>query len=216
MARRSNIMQHADQQDSVSEWNSRAQNHGLHAVFTKRWSEDECQQVDRLQQENMFLLLGDLSGKVVLDLGCGIGRLSGPLSKRAGKVIGVDASPGMLHRARSELPSVEFVLASAHDLPFPDASFDVVVACYVLQHILDDAWLRLAICSLARVAKPGGLTFLMDGTGSEFSRPSNSHVTVIRTWEEYHRLMSVGFRLLARESLTCVQDAYTLSLWKRR
>ncbi|WP_229784769.1 class I SAM-dependent methyltransferase [Deinococcus radiotolerans] len=80
----------------------------------------------------------------VLDVGAGDGRLVRELARRghAGRVVGVDPTPG---------PGVQ--PASAEALPFPDASFDVVLFARVLAHLPDQA---RALAEARRVLRPGG------------------------------------------------------------
>jgi demethylmenaquinone methyltransferase / 2-methoxy-6-polyprenyl-1,4-benzoquinol methylase len=98
-------------------------------------------------------------GDLVLDLGCGTGRLGGLLAMTC-RVVGVDASAEMLRRARQAgrmLP----VQGSAFHLPFPDGAFDRAVSGFVLRN-LDD--LQAAFEELARVLTPGGALAMVDIT----------------------------------------------------
>lgn len=80
---------------------------------------------------------------------------------RAGWIEGVDVSPGMLRRAkrrRSSLPRAHRIglrQADVRALPFPDASFDAVLSCYVLDHFAGRD-LQAACRELVRVVRPGG------------------------------------------------------------
>jgi len=90
------------------------------------------------------------NGQSVLDVGVGMGRVLGPLSGL--NRYGVDISLDYLRIARDAGFKVAFSLIE--DLPYADAVFDVVVACDVLEHVLD-----LYSCSreMLRVLKPGGV-----------------------------------------------------------
>src|ERR671931_1516851 len=89
----------------------------------------------------------------VLDVGGGYGRLAAPLAERHDVTL-VDASDEMLAEARERCPpEVELVQADARELPFPDASFDVVLALDLLPHLPDA---RQALRELSRVARVGG------------------------------------------------------------
>ncbi len=94
--------------------------------------------------------LADLGpGRRVLDVGCGTGRLSVPLSE-ACRVVGVDTSAEMLAVARSKGGRADFVRADAAHLPVAADRFDVALAVLVL-HLLPD--LRAALREVARVAR---------------------------------------------------------------
>jgi SAM-dependent methyltransferase len=104
-------------------------------------------------------------GDRVLDLGCGFGRHAFEALRRGGQVVAVDRSAeeidqvrSMFHamRAAGEVPDGADGRAIRGDLlalPFPDASFDVVIASEVLEHIPAD---ERAIGEMARVLRPGG------------------------------------------------------------
>ncbi|WP_214403708.1 class I SAM-dependent methyltransferase [Pseudonocardia lacus] len=100
-------------------------------------------------------LTGDVTGRRILDAGCGAGPLSAALRDRGGLVTGVDASPGMVELARGRLgPDVDLRVADlAEPLPFADAAFDDVVASLVLHYLRD--W-GPALAELHRVLVPGG------------------------------------------------------------
>ena len=101
-----------------------------------------------------------LSGKDVLDLGCGDGRYARIL-KHAGahSVVCVDNSPAMItlaEKAGAE-QGVSFLLGEAEHLPLQDNSFDVVFSNFVLHYCLDtNAFFR----ELARVMRPGASAVL--------------------------------------------------------
>ncbi|MFK5956514.1 MAG: methyltransferase domain-containing protein [Planctomycetota bacterium] len=103
----------------------------------------------------------------VLDIGCGPGHIPLQLvtQKPELKVIGVDLSHNMLkiaeeHRAVcAHGEQVEFVIADAKGLDFPDDSFDTVCSNSILHHIPDPVpFLREAW----RVLKPGGVFLIRD------------------------------------------------------
>jgi ubiquinone/menaquinone biosynthesis C-methylase UbiE len=107
-------------------------------------------------------LAGDLSGKKVLDVGCGTGRGVLKFAERAAFTVGADASHDMLSFARSKASptlEVEFVQAYAQRLPFPDDQFDVVITLNFL-HLFDLPTQREMIQELERVTKPGGILVL--------------------------------------------------------
>lgn len=105
-------------------------------------------------------------GMRVLDLGCGEGRHTFEAYRRGAEVVALDLNAKDLATTASwcaamelagEVPvtaSATTVLGDLLSLPFPDASFDRVIASEVLEHIPDDV---TAIAELTRVLKPGGL-----------------------------------------------------------
>ncbi|MEU6791042.1 class I SAM-dependent methyltransferase [Nonomuraea wenchangensis] len=103
----------------------------------------------------MLELAGDVAGRRVLDAGCGAGPLFAALRERGAVVTGVDASAGMLELARRRLGADADlrVVDLAGPLPFPDDTFDDVIASLVL-HYLED-W-GPTLTEIRRVLKPGG------------------------------------------------------------
>ena len=108
--------------------------------------------------EYAYHLLGDVRGKPVLDYGCGDGIHSLTLARRGARVQSLDISPDLIDVARQRLhlngvnSGVEFVTGSAHEIPLPDESVDVVFGIAILHH-LD---LVLSSREVHRVLKPGG------------------------------------------------------------
>ena len=114
--------------------------------------------------EYAYALLGNAAGRTVLDYGCGSGENSVLLARRGAHVIGVDISTALLSLASRRLAldgrghMAEFIAGSAHDLPLPDASVDVVFGIAVLHH-LD---LAKAAREVHRVLKPGGMAIFQE------------------------------------------------------
>lgn len=108
--------------------------------------------------EYAYHLLGDVRGKTVLEYGCGDGRNTLLLARRGAKVTAVDISPELIDIARRRLrennvvANVDFIVGSAHDLPLPDNSIDVVFGMAILHH-LD---LKSSQREVRRVLRSGG------------------------------------------------------------
>jgi ubiquinone/menaquinone biosynthesis C-methylase UbiE len=123
-----------------------------------------------------FAQLGDVSGRDVLDLGCGHGMASVVLARRGANVIATDLSSGYLREARRRAEAngveVQFVQADAERLPFADHSFDRVWGHAILHH-LD---VERAARELFRVLRPNGVAVLCDPWGE------NPLLTLARHW----------------------------------
>ena len=94
----------------------------------------------------------------VLDLGCGAGFLSNYLAARGHRVRGLDADAESLAVARAydRTGTAQYQRGDACALPYPDASFDVVCAMDLLEHVEDPARL---VAEASRVLAPGGVFF---------------------------------------------------------
>ena len=92
--------------------------------------------------------------KRVLDVGCGDGQISRlAVALGAEHVVGVDPTWKQVRVAQQRGGGAVFARSGAATLPFPDHSFDAVVACLVFEHIRD---VDEAIAEVARVLQPGG------------------------------------------------------------
>lgn len=111
--------------------------------------------------------LGELSGRRVLDLGCGYGETACWLAMRGARVDAVDISPGMLEVTRRLAgrlglsDRVALHRSPGESLPFPDATFDVAFGHDVLHH-LD---LERGRDEIRRVLKPGGRAVFVEPLG---------------------------------------------------
>jgi ubiquinone/menaquinone biosynthesis C-methylase UbiE len=94
-----------------------------------------------------------------LDAACGTGRQTEVLSGLGHRVVGVDATPQMLERARERVPAAEFRTGLLTELPAENGSFDLAVCSLALTHLDDPA---PAIRELARVVREGGRVVITD------------------------------------------------------
>ena len=98
---------------------------------------------------------------VMLEIGCGIGRMLPFFAALFAQVHGVDVAPAMIEQGRARLahlPNVHLHLGSGRDLAgFPDAWFDLVLTFQVFQHIPDKQVIADYVREMFRVLKPGGL-----------------------------------------------------------
>jgi SAM-dependent methyltransferase len=99
-------------------------------------------------------------GDEVVEIGCGVGRLSRVLAARAASVRALDVSPRMLELAREHnaaLKNVEWILGDGSSLAGIDSeSADACVSHVVFQHIPDPSVTMSYIREIGRALKPGG------------------------------------------------------------
>jgi ubiquinone/menaquinone biosynthesis C-methylase UbiE len=179
---------------------------------------------------SQFLLdhVGINSTDIVLEIGCGIGRVGKCLASRCQRWIGADVSPHMLAFAAERLgnfPNVEFIELSGNDLrPIADKSIDVVYSTVVFMHL--EGWDRYSYVEEAfRVLRPGGKLYVdnvnlcSDGGWAIFEthrrfpiaeRPD--HITVCSTPQELQEyLKRAGF-----ESIETETGVELVSVWGRK
>jgi len=152
------------------------------------------------------LIAGRERGRA-LDIGTGPGQIVIKLARRLTrwKFVGVDRSANMIAQAVTSLASaggelagrVEFQVADGNSLPFPEASFDLVLCNSVLHHLAEPEKL---LAEMARLAKPGGAILLRD-----LRRPGRFAYPLHVRW--HGRNYSGEMLRLFRES---VRAAYTV------
>lgn len=101
----------------------------------------------------------DLNGQDILEVGCGDGRVTGPLTERAGRVVAVDPDAASVLQARIQAPKAEMVVGSGENLGFLHSSFDVVVFTLSLHHHQNG---RRALEEAFRVLRPGGRAMVLE------------------------------------------------------
>jgi len=112
-----------------------------------------------LEEPVVRRLIDALPAGCAIDAGCGTGRHSAYLASRGHRVIGVDATDGMLEIARLRLPGARFLRGDMQSLPIESASADLLVCALALTHVAE---LGTSLREFARVVKPGGRVILSD------------------------------------------------------
>jgi SAM-dependent methyltransferase len=140
-------------------------------------------------------LLGSLKPHMqILDVGCGPGTITLDLAELVpeGQVTGIDADAGVLEQAEAAaeergVGNVRFETADLYALPYEDASFCVVHAHQVLQHVGDQVG---ALREMRRVCKPGGLVAARDADyGGMFWYPE---IPGMDEWQDLYRRVARG------------------------
>ena len=128
-------------------------------------------------------------GARVLDIGCGNGALLRALAPRLGPSLGVDASAGMIDRAKSHPieGQVSFTRISGPSLPAEDDAFDIVISLLSWRYLDWDPMLE----EIARVLAPGGKLVVVDMVAKpafpkEWPRMARDIVRTRRTQRQHH------------------------------
>jgi SAM-dependent methyltransferase len=167
-------------------WDERAREDALHFVDSREpYRHADTARFWREGERDLDTLLGTLGLAVapsdhVLDVGCGVGRLTRVLARRAAHVTALDVSPEMLALAQEHneaLENVEWVLGDGETLTgVEDASMDAVVSHVVLQHI-PSAKVQLGyVTEFARVLRPGGWAAFGLSTDPRVHEPATHEV----------------------------------------
>ncbi|MDQ2993723.1 MAG: bifunctional demethylmenaquinone methyltransferase/2-methoxy-6-polyprenyl-1,4-benzoquinol methylase UbiE [Pseudomonadota bacterium] len=158
-------------------------------------------------------------GQTVLDVAAGTGDLSLSHAQKVGAdglVLMTDINPSMLALGRDRLidagfsNSVQYVLADAETLPFPQNTFDCITIAFGLRNVTDKS---TALASMLSVLKPGGKAVIL-----EFSKPHDGWFNSLYDWYSFSLLPWLGeivasdresYRYLA-ESIRMHPDQKTL------
>lgn len=111
--------------------------------------------------EKLVRVLNKPSPVKVLDLGCGIGMISGAFIRTGCIYTGVDISENAIEIARKKHPSGTFFVGNIANLPFNEY-FDIIIERTVFIHLVEDDYWRSVICEVKRLLSSHGLFILMD------------------------------------------------------
>ena len=112
-------------------------------------------------RQGVLNCLGDLSGKSVLDVGCGTGTFVIMMKQTYpdADISGLDGDPKILDIARAKAAGlglhIQFSEAMSYAMPYPDGSFDFLVTSLMLHHLSKDSKHKTA-AEMFRVLKSGG------------------------------------------------------------
>lgn len=171
----------------------------VHAIFTRiarnyDWTNaflSLCQ--DKRWRRMAVRHCRPVPGEKGLDLGCGTGMITRQLAqslKGAGEIVGLDFNAAMLKVAREKTAkfpychAIRWVQGNAMNLPFSEASFDYIVAGFVLRNV---ERIEQALDEMIRVVKPGGRLVIL-----ELSTPSIPIFAQIYKLYFHHVLPWVG------------------------
>ncbi len=131
-------------------------------------------------------LLGQASG-LVLDVGAGTGEGFKHTPPTVRALVALEPDPAMLRQAKPRLHEagvpVLLVQGRSERLPFPDATFDTVVACLVLCTVDD---LALTVAGIHRVLRPGGRLLLMEHVRADEEALADWQDLLERPWSWLH------------------------------
>ena len=185
-----------DPASTASRWTAEAESYD--AWFDRPWGSYAMQIEHRL----LLAELPPLADRTVCDAGCGTGRFAQRLEHETARVTGIDRDSASLAVAMRRVHG-PLLVGDIHQLPFPDASFDMVFAVTVCEFSSDPA---ATIAELVRVTKPAGRIVV-----GSLNRRS--------PWGWWHRRQLGeppwdGARFLDRETLTRIGDTHGTTTWR--
>lgn len=161
-------------------WDSRARENAMWFIHSQLdYNATDAEEFWRSGEDNLERTLGPFGitwrgDERVLEIGCGMGRITKAIAARAGSVVGVDISPEMIERGRAALadvPNVTLQVGSGTDLAeFDSNSVDACYSFIVFQHIPDAAITCGYVREIGRVLEPGGWTVFQVSERPEIHR----------------------------------------------
>ena len=122
----------------------------------------------------MIKSMTNIQNKQIIDIGCGGGIYTKELALMgAESVVGVDFSKEILQAAKencNNFPNISFIHGDAHNIPFPNETFDIVISRAVIHHLQDvPTFLREA----SRILKKDGILIVQDRTIEDCTIPGS-------------------------------------------
>lgn len=185
----------ATDEDVADEWRRRAGRPGLSRVMRASQPDTLNDGVTARTREVVGDQLTSVAARLghrprhVLEIGCGIGRLTPTIAAHADRVRAVDMTPAMLAQARTacaDLSTVDFSCERIDKMTPPAQRFDAAVCVWVLMHVLEDRQLAAACHTIA--ASTRYLTLIE----YEQANVPVSRWSRLRTLEEYLGLLQGG------------------------
>lgn len=174
---------------------------GYSKVMNRAWGEG-IQKIMHDEQTNAIRELGIWADAEVLDIGCGMGRLTEELAKMGiNSITGLDISEEMIAFAEeicSDCNNTTFAQQDLKDgLPYKDNSFDVVFEWSVLLHILQDESFTHILQEMGRVSKK----YVVLGIDNPDKEERKSYF--VRRTRQQHRqpLLDMGYKLISEKSV---------------
>lgn len=145
-----------------------------------------------------------LTGRRVLEVGCGSGRVSAGLAPSAQIFIGVDPDAAAIAQAARAVPAAIFQTGTGEALPFADASFDVVLFTLSLHHQSPAQALREA----ARVLRPAGHVLVIEPVATSAAQQ------VFNLFEDETLVLAQAQAKIAECALTLVTRREVHAIWE--
>ncbi len=140
-------------------------------------------------------------GMTVLDVACGPGIVACAAAQAAARVTGIDLTPAMIEQARErqrtqKLTNLDWHVGDATQLPFADASFDIVLTRYSFHHMTNPA---ATLREMKRVCRKSGRVVVIDATPSPETQAAYDRMELLRDGSHVSALTLDQLRAMGRE-----------------
>lgn len=146
-------------QPKNSSWDEYSKKGGLQTVIDvndKKGKKNKF--IDTLNKTAILNVCEFNKDTVVLDFGCGTGRISKFISPMVKKVIGIDITEGMVKVAEKENngDNIEYFVFDGQNINLPSNSIDLIISVYVLQFVVNTDYFKETLKEFSRILKPSG------------------------------------------------------------
>lgn len=167
---------------------------------------------DYITRKHLLSLLKIKKSDVLLDFGCGIGRLSKLVAKKSKFVIGVDSSEQMISKAKAlnSVTNISYLTIEKNLSFIQDESISKIYTCWVLQHVSDEA-LDNYLKEFYRILKVDGTVVILEQTSTKNNQ--FGRVIVQRKNSDYVSLFKqAGFQIVLSKKIFRV-PSYAMHYW---
>ena len=207
---------------SKDKWNKLAQKNSRYYIVSRAGKEINEKRFKEIGEENYHDLvlsdnllrekLVDFKNKVVLDIGCGTGRLTELFAADFKNAYGIDISEEMIRQAKERLNDIKNVHLYATDglnYPFEDNFFDFIFSFVVFHHMPNREVVKKNFEEVYRTLKKDGITKIQIRGGGQPYRWQWYHGKSFKKEEALEMLEKIGFKVLKVEG----ENTKLLWLW---
>lgn len=202
--------------DKKSHWEEMASRKGLQSVMSTRWTDEQCAEGADICISQIRSMAKSISVPTqrVLEIGCGIGRLSEALG--CDDYTGIDISEGMIERAKNnhvgDASKNFMVMDFSSKKENLDKRFDLIYTCTVLEHITDECGWMTAIDKIKKMTD--NILFIEEIEDTK--RIVSNEFDMIRSLSSYLEVMCDEFTLKKFVRFNCLEDSYGAMLFIKR
>lgn len=202
---------------SIAEFDKRAAKHkGNNSVLDARDSKDAIHDNivhDFFSKKYVIENLNPNSNDIVLDYGCGVGRLTTFLKSKVRKIVGVDLSQKMIEVAKENNPESKDIFYNTLE-EVPNEEYTVVFSHWVLAH-MEDETIQNSFAFLKDKMNKNIRLCIFEQTCPSKDKYVNDPIYKRRTIEEYQTIFeSIGFKLIKTKRVFR-QPSYARAIWNK-